>query len=231
MLATLFSALTGFPWSLYNTFVIEEKHGFNQQVDKSLARIYLSVLAGIKLHILKCLYCPFFKDTGFLPERRSQEVRCDSVYFVASDIIAPLHHQDWWWLLLHLCLALHTHRLTGQCSWRLLNALSVRKRKRELNCPCHFALQILVTIYADYIAPLFDKFTTLPDGELKSEIESMAKSIYFPLTKVYVVEGTANHTHRLICITFYRTINVCEYNCPSPNISVLFSRFKEIFPQ
>lgn len=48
-----------------------------------------------------------------------------------------------------------------------------------------------MTIYADYIAPLFDKFTPLPDGELKSEIESMAKSIYFPLTKIYVVEGTA----------------------------------------
>ncbi|XP_077929454.1 CAAX prenyl protease 1 homolog isoform X4 [Halichoerus grypus] len=31
LLATLFSALTGLPWSLYNTFVIEEKHGFNQQ--------------------------------------------------------------------------------------------------------------------------------------------------------------------------------------------------------
>lgn len=53
-----------------------------------------------------------------------------------------------------------------------------------------FGSQILVTIYADYIAPLFDKFTPLPDGELKSEIESMSKSINFPLTKVYVVEGT-----------------------------------------
>lgn len=31
-LATLFSAFTGLPWSVYNTFVIEEKHGFNQQV-------------------------------------------------------------------------------------------------------------------------------------------------------------------------------------------------------
>lgn len=36
MLATLFSALTGLPWSLYSTFVIEEKHGFNQQVVKGL---------------------------------------------------------------------------------------------------------------------------------------------------------------------------------------------------
>lgn len=46
-----------------------------------------------------------------------------------------------------------------------------------------------MTIYADYIAPLFDKFTPLPDGELKTAIEDMAKSISFPLTKLYVVEG------------------------------------------
>ena len=31
-LATLFSAVTGLPWSIYSTFIIEEKHGFNQQV-------------------------------------------------------------------------------------------------------------------------------------------------------------------------------------------------------
>lgn len=49
--------------------------------------------------------------------------------------------------------------------------------------------KVLVTIYADYIAPLFDKFTPLPEGELKTAIEAMAKSISFPLTKVYVVEG------------------------------------------
>uniref|UniRef100_A0A8V0YN67 CAAX prenyl protease n=1 Tax=Gallus gallus TaxID=9031 RepID=A0A8V0YN67_CHICK len=85
LLATLFSALTGLPWSLYNTFVIEEKHGFNQQV--------------------------------------------------------------------------------------------------------------LVTIYADYIAPLFDKFIPLPEGELKQQIEVMAKSIDFPLTKVYVVEGSKRSSH------------------------------------
>lgn len=54
-----------------------------------------------------------------------------------------------------------------------------------------FTFQVLVTIYADYIAPLFDKFTPLPEGKLKQEIEVMAKSIDFPLTKVYVVEGKA----------------------------------------
>lgn len=58
-----------------------------------------------------------------------------------------------------------------------------------MNLLLSFCSQVLVTIYADYIAPLFDKFTPLPDGELKTEIEAMANSISFPLTKVYVVEG------------------------------------------
>ncbi|XP_063092241.1 CAAX prenyl protease 1 homolog isoform X2 [Cavia porcellus] len=54
---------------------------------------------------------------------------------------------------------------------------------------------VLVTIYADYIAPLFDKFTPLPEGKLKQEIEVMAKNIDFPLTKVYVVEGSKRSSH------------------------------------
>ena len=47
----------------------------------------------------------------------------------------------------------------------------------------------MITIYPDYIAPLFDKFTPLPEGDLKSKIEALASSIEFPLTKLYVVEG------------------------------------------
>ena len=50
--------------------------------------------------------------------------------------------------------------------------------------------QLLITIYADYIAPLFDKFTPLPDGDLRQEIEKLSESINFPLKKLYVVEGT-----------------------------------------
>ena len=51
---------------------------------------------------------------------------------------------------------------------------------------------MLVTIYADYIAPLFDRFTPLPEGELRTAIEQMAASIDFPLKKLYVVEGKEN---------------------------------------
>ena len=30
--ATAYSTVTSLPWSLYSTFVIEERHGFNKQV-------------------------------------------------------------------------------------------------------------------------------------------------------------------------------------------------------
>ncbi|RNA09481.1 CAAX prenyl protease 1 -like protein [Brachionus plicatilis] len=46
----------------------------------------------------------------------------------------------------------------------------------------------IITIYADYIAPLFDKYVPLQEGELKSRIEGLAKSLSFPLYKLYVKE-------------------------------------------
>ncbi|XP_048239837.1 CAAX prenyl protease 1 homolog [Haliotis rufescens] len=54
---------------------------------------------------------------------------------------------------------------------------------------------MLITIYADYIAPLFDKFTPLPDGPLRDQIEKLADSISFPLKKLYVVEGSKRSSH------------------------------------
>ena len=56
--------------------------------------------------------------------------------------------------------------------------------------------QVLITIYADYIAPLFDRFTPLPEGELRSRIEELASSIDFPLKKLYVVEGREDKKHQ-----------------------------------
>merc|ERR1712002_736426 len=52
-----------------------------------------------------------------------------------------------------------------------------------------------MTIYPDLIAPLFDKYTPMPEGDLKSEIESLAESISFPLYKLYVVEGSKRSSH------------------------------------
>uniref|UniRef100_A0A6Q2Z5I1 CAAX prenyl protease n=1 Tax=Esox lucius TaxID=8010 RepID=A0A6Q2Z5I1_ESOLU len=136
MLATLFSAFTGLPWSIYNTFVIEEKHGFNQQT------------LGF-----------FLKDAV-------------KKFIVTQCILLPV-----------TSLLLYIIKIGGDYffiyAWLFTLVVSL----------------VLVTIYADYIAPLFDKFTPLPDGELKDEIESMSKSISFPLTKVYVVEGSKRSSH------------------------------------
>ncbi|XP_028937320.1 CAAX prenyl protease 1 homolog [Ornithorhynchus anatinus] len=136
LLATLFSAVSALPWSLYNTFVIEEKHGFNQQT------------------------------LGFFVKDAIKK------FVVTQCILLPV-----------TSLLLHIIKIGGDYffiyAWLFTLAVSL----------------VLVTIYADYIAPLFDKFIPLPEGELKDEIEIMAKSIDFPLTKVYVVEGSKRSSH------------------------------------
>merc|ERR1712007_148934 len=53
----------------------------------------------------------------------------------------------------------------------------------------------MMIIYPEFIAPLFDKYTPLPEGELRTEIESLAASISFPLYKLYVVEGSKRSSH------------------------------------
>lgn len=60
---------------------------------------------------------------------------------------------------------------------------------------CRILLQVLVTVYMDYIAPLFDKFTLLPEGALRTAIEQLAAKISFPLTKIYIVEGSKRSSH------------------------------------
>uniref|UniRef100_A0A8C2N6Q8 CAAX prenyl protease n=1 Tax=Capra hircus TaxID=9925 RepID=A0A8C2N6Q8_CAPHI len=124
LLATLFSALTGLPWSLYNTFVIEEKHD-----------------AIKKFVVTQCILLPVSSLLLYI-------IKIGGDYFFIY-------------------------------AWLFTLVVSL----------------VLVTIYADYIAPLFDKFTPLPEGKLKQEIEVMAKSIDFPLTKVYVVEGSKRSSH------------------------------------
>lgn len=136
MLATLFSAFTGLPWSLYSTFVIEEKHGFNQQTLGFFLKDALK-----KFAVTQCILLPVTSLLLYI-------IKIGGDYFFIY-------------------------------AWLFTFIVSL----------------ILVTIYADYIAPLFDKFTPLPDGELRSEIESMAKSISFPLTKLYVVEGSKRSSH------------------------------------
>lgn len=63
---------------------------------------------------------------------------------------------------------------------------------------CLFILivQLLaLTIVPVFIMPLFNKFTPLEDGELKTSIEELAKKVGFPLDKIFVVDGSKRSGH------------------------------------
>lgn len=54
---------------------------------------------------------------------------------------------------------------------------------------------VLMTIFPLYIQPLFNKMTPLEDGELKTAIEKLAASEEFPLTKLFVMDGSKRSSH------------------------------------
>ena len=53
----------------------------------------------------------------------------------------------------------------------------------------------MISIIPNYIMPLFNTFTKLRDGSLRTKIETLASSIKFPLTKIFVVDGSKRSHH------------------------------------
>lgn len=55
--------------------------------------------------------------------------------------------------------------------------------------------QLFVTYIAPtWIMPLFNKFTPMPDGPLKDDIEKLGRECGFPLAEVYVMDGSKRST-------------------------------------
>lgn len=54
---------------------------------------------------------------------------------------------------------------------------------------------VAMTIFPSLIHPLFNKFTPLEDGELKTAIEDLASKEGFPLGELYVVDGSKRSSH------------------------------------
>ncbi|KAJ2753017.1 zinc metalloprotease [Coemansia pectinata] len=58
------------------------------------------------------------------------------------------------------------------------------------------AVQLLIiVIYPTFIQPMFNKFSPLPEGELRTAIEALASRLGFPLKKLYVVDGSKRSSH------------------------------------
>ncbi|KAL9430229.1 hypothetical protein AB3S75_025586 [Citrus x aurantiifolia] len=132
----LWSQLTDLPFSLYSTFVIEARHGFNKQT------IWLFFRDMIKGMILAIVLGPL----------------------IVSAIIIIVQ-KGGPYLAIYL--------------WAFMFVLSL----------------VMMTLYPVLIAPLFNKFTPLPEGELREKIEKLASSLKFPLKKLFVVDGSTRSSH------------------------------------
>jgi len=59
-----------------------------------------------------------------------------------------------------------------------------------------FVVQILaVPFYSNVVQPCFNKVEPLPEGTLRASIEKLAASIDFPLTGLYVIDGSKRSSH------------------------------------
>lgn len=58
---------------------------------------------------------------------------------------------------------------------------------------------LLMAVYPTLIAPLFNKYTPLEDGEVKAAIEELARKVDFPLTNLYTVDGRPPCTSSSSC--------------------------------
>jgi len=127
----LTQSLIDLPFSIYKTFVIEEKFGFNKTTPKVFAvdilkTLFLALLIGTPL-LGAVLW--FFEETG---------------------------QMAWLW------------------AWGGITAVSL----------------LLQYVAPTWIMPLFNKFVPLEEGDLKSAIMHYADKVQFPLTGIYVLDGS-----------------------------------------
>lgn len=129
------SDVISMPFSLYNTFVIEEKYGFNKTnlktylFDKLKGYFLGAILGGGILSLLLLL-----------------------VEYLGSNF----------WIVFWIVIAVF--------------------------------MLLINMFYTSLIVPLFNKLTPLEDGELKTAINKYAQKVGFPLTNVYVIDGSKRST-------------------------------------
>jgi STE24 endopeptidase len=54
---------------------------------------------------------------------------------------------------------------------------------------------IMMTVVPVFIMPLFNKYETLPDGDLKTRIYELADKLVYPLQKLFVMDGSKRSSH------------------------------------
>ncbi|KAI8365328.1 peptidase family M48-domain-containing protein [Radiomyces spectabilis] len=132
----LLNTVSSLPFSLYSTFVVEQRHGFNNQT----LRLFITDLLKSQL-VFAVIMVPFLSAFLWIIQSTG-----DQFFFYV-------------WVMFIL-----------------------------------FQL-FLITIYPTVIQPLFSKLTPLETGELRTQIETLAARIHFPLKKLYVIDGSKRSSH------------------------------------
>ncbi len=133
---SLISSLIDIPSSLYNTFNIEERFGFNKL---SLKMFFTDMLKGAALSMV--IGIPLILLVLWLMESAG----------------------DLWWLY----------------AWLALTAFSI----------------IMMWAYPKFIAPLFNKFKPLEEGEVLDRLTSLLKRTGFNSDGVFVMDGSKRSSH------------------------------------
>ena len=131
-----FQDIISIPFSIYSTFVIEQKFGFN----KTTIGLFISD-----------------KFKGY------------AIFIVlGSIIISPI------------LFLFHSYPIYGWLiAWSLLTVFMI-------------AIQ---PVFIHVISPMFNKFTPLDDGELRTAIEKYTKLINFPLARIDIMDGSKRSAH------------------------------------
>jgi len=132
----IIGALIDFPFSIYRTFVIEEKFGFN----KMNAKLFIKdSLTGIIVNLV---------------------------------IVTPLL-----WVMLWLM------QTAGEFWWAYVWLVLIS-----------FML-LMMFIYPTVIAPIFNKFNPLEDGDLKQRIEALLSRCGFASQGIFIMDGSKRSSH------------------------------------
>ena len=124
------------PFSLYGTFVLEEKYGFNKTTSKTY------VLDKLKGYMLTIVF-------GTI-------IMSPVLYFFNT------YGENGWWI-----------------AWGMITAFMI-------------AIQPL---FVHVIAPIFNKFTPLEEGELRTAIEVFAEKVNFPIARIDMMDGSKRSSH------------------------------------
>lgn len=230
LMGTTLSAILSLPWKMYSTFVIEERHGFNKQVCLVLSdrATFLQTLTNHHLSTVKknCpahttvnsrtmlvfAYAKLLQTIGFFLKDQVKSLVIGWVIGLPI-LIGVLwiidKGGDYFFISvwIFMSVVIFVRILSGCLNSAVLCVLTV------------VFLQILMTIYPEFIAPLFDKYTPLPDGELRSQIEALAAKLKFPLTKLYIVEGKAVHFCFSILFVCYSRIR--DFQDPNGQLTAM----------